>query len=310
MAWLAAYIHAKGLLAGIYTDAGATGCGGGTQGSYGHYQQDIDTFAAWGFDAVKVDFCGGGLARMAPWVQYGQIARAIAADTPYRPMIFNICNPLEPGHDYSGTWPTFQYSAFNTWSYAPRIATSWRVSYDIGYPHAVPFGKVLHNLDAAAAHPQAAGNGHFDDPDYIVPNAGMSPNEAQAQFTMWALLTAPMMLSVDPAVLSPLTLKMITNREAIAINQDPSGVQGVKVGSSGGAEIWVKPLANGQKAVALLNRRTSPATASFNAATVGLPSARRLGVRDIWAGRSTLVTSAMTVRVPAHGAVLLRVGAV
>ena len=71
MAWIGSYLHAKGLRAGIYTDAGASGCAGGLQGgqgSYGHYQQDVNTFAAWGYDAVKVDFCGGGIAKAAPWI--------------------------------------------------------------------------------------------------------------------------------------------------------------------------------------------------------------------------------------------------
>jgi alpha-galactosidase len=78
MQWVAAYIHSKGLLAGIYTDAGSNGCGGGNEGSYDHYQQDVDTFATWGFDAIKLDNCGGTAMQADPRLLYGQFAQAIA----------------------------------------------------------------------------------------------------------------------------------------------------------------------------------------------------------------------------------------
>ena len=178
------------------------------------------------------------------------------------------------------------------------------------YPQAVSFANVLHNLDAAAAHPEAAGNGHFSDPDYIVPNGGMSYQEARAQFSMWTVLTAPMMLSVDPTKLSRQLLAIVENPDAIAISQDPSGVQGVKVAQSAGAEVWVKPLSNGQRAVALLNRTQSPVKATVRAAVIGLGSASRLGVKDIWAHSTTVNGPAFTENVPAHSAILLCIGRV
>ena len=94
---VADYIHAKGLLAGIYTDAGSDGCGGAGQGSYGHYQQDADQFAAWGYDALKVDFCGGTKQQLNPADAYAKFRDALLANASHRPILFNICNPFTPG---------------------------------------------------------------------------------------------------------------------------------------------------------------------------------------------------------------------
>jgi alpha-galactosidase len=138
MQWVAAYIHSKGLLAGIYTDAGANGCGGGNQASYGHYQQDVDAFATWGFDAIKLDNSGETATQAGPRLLYRQFAEAIAQEEPRRKMLLNACNPLAPGQ-WAGTIPSDVNSAFDNWSWAPALAPSWRVSYDIGHPGAVHF---------------------------------------------------------------------------------------------------------------------------------------------------------------------------
>jgi len=308
MAWLVSYIHSLGLLAGIYTDAGAAGCGGGQAGSYGHYQQDVNTFAAWGFDAVKVDFCGGDAMALDPRAAYGEFAQAIQNDQPQRPMLLNICNAAEPGH-YGGGSPAYADSAFDSWSFAPAIAASWRTSYDIGSPGYVPFSRVLHNLQADAAHPEAAGPGHFNDPDYLVPDEGLTGAELRAQVTMWAMLAAPMMVSTDLASLSIPAQQTVENPEVIAIDQDPLVVQGTRVATRGATEIWVKPLAGGQRAVAFLNTGPATALASASGAMLGWPRARHLAVRDVWQQVTSLQGPTLRVRVPADGAVLLRVQA-
>jgi len=95
---VADYIHSKGLKAGIYTDAGIDGCGGTNDGSYGHYQQDFDQFAAWGYDAVKVDFCGGRKQNLNPADTYAKVRDALLGNSSNRPMLLNICNPLRLLH--------------------------------------------------------------------------------------------------------------------------------------------------------------------------------------------------------------------
>jgi alpha-galactosidase len=306
MAWLAAYIHSKGLLAGIYTDTGIAGCA--NAGSDGHYQQDVDTFAVWGFDAVKVDDCGGQMMHADPRPAYAAFAQAISQDQPHRPMLLNICNGAETGH-YGGTWPPFEDSAQDSYSFAPAIATSWRTSGDVGAPGSVPFVNVLHNLDLDAAHPEAAGHGHFNDPDYIAPNQGMSFDQARAQFTMWVMLAAPLMLSVNPASLPANTLAWLTDPEAIAISQDPLGVQARAISTQGTVQVWVKPLSRGQVAVALLNRGPTAQEASFTSDLIGLGS-DTLVVRRVWSHSTSVQSGPVVTTVPATGVTLMRVAGV
>lgn len=304
--WLAATLHAEGLKLGVYTDAGRNGCGGARQGSYGHYKTDMNTFASWGVDAVKVDFCGGSEQRLNPELAYSEIHTAIEANKMRRPMLLSICDFLQPGSLLEG-WPPVAWSAFGTWQYGPRIANSWRTEIDIGRPGHVTFSHVLRNLDADAAHPRAAGPGHWNDPDYLGPGQGMSAAQFRTQFSMWAMLAAPLMVSAKLQSLSPASLATLRNREAIAIDQDPAGIQGVLVSAEGEGEVWVKPLSDGSRAVALLNRGKTPITLSTSASAVGLPSAPRYSVRDIWAHRTSSTAGAISATVPRDSTVLLRV---
>ena len=139
--WLASVLHANGFQLGVYTDAGATGCGV-KGGAYGHYQQDINTLAAWGIDAIKVDWCGGVAQGLDPAAIYGQIHAAILANASHRPMLLNICNFLQPGQKALNV-PIFQQSAFFSYSFGPSNGNSWRTNTDVGVPGDVPFGNVL-----------------------------------------------------------------------------------------------------------------------------------------------------------------------
>ena len=224
IAWLAATLHANGFELGLYTDAGATGCGG-QSGSLGHYQQDIDTFAAWGVDAIKVDWCGGSAAGLNPATQYGQIHQAILANASHRPMLLDICNFLQPGQRVAGI-PSFAQSAFFSYSFGPADASSWRTDTDLGSRRAVSFTSALRNLDADATEPQAAGPGHWNDPGYLSPDQGMSAAQFRTQFSMWAILAAPLMISDDMTRISGVALATVAEKGVIAIDQDPAGIQG------------------------------------------------------------------------------------
>jgi alpha-galactosidase len=279
--WLTDWLHSQGLLAGIYTDAGRSGCHGQGVGSFGHYQQDADSFAAWGFDAVKVDFCGAGQEGLDPRPLYARFARALAHNSSHRRLLLNVCNFWVPGQ-IDGTRPSYANSAYASYSWAPRIAQSWRTDTDIGFPHDIQWVNVLRNLDHDAAHPQAAGPGHWNDPDYLGPELGMTSAEARAQFSMWAIVAAPLILGSDPRALSPTTISMLENREVIAVDQDPMGIQGTVVGQSGSGQVWSKPLAGGAAAVALLNRGSAPLRITTTASEVGLAAAATYVVRDLW----------------------------
>ena len=224
MTWLTSTLHAVGLRVGLYTDAGREGCGGALEGSYGHYQQDVNTFAAWGFDAVKVDFCGGVRQHLDPRGAYTAFHNAIVHDTPRRPMLLSICDYLEPGQSEGA--PAFGGSAFSSYTFGPSVGNSWRTDTDVGAPGYVVFPTVLRNLDADATHPEAAGPGHWNDPDYLGPDQGMTDAQFRTQLSMWAMLAAPLMISDNLMTMTPASLEAVSNREVIAIDQDPAGIQG------------------------------------------------------------------------------------
>jgi alpha-galactosidase len=309
LAWLTGILHQAGFLVGLYTDAGVNGCGGPGAGSYGHYQQDVNTFAAWGFDAVKVDFCGGVRQGLDPQSTYTAFHNAIANNASHRPMLLNVCNFLQPGQFAAGT-PNLAGSGFDSWAFAPSIANSWRTDTDVGSPHHVDFANVLRNLDADAAHPQAAGPGHWNDPDYLGPDQGLTPTAYRTQLSMWSMLAAPLMISDDLDTMTAQSASDSANPEVIAIDQDPAGVQATLVASAGSAEVWVKPLSDGSRAVALLNRGGAAMRISATAVGVGLSHASRYTVRDVWAHRTATTSGAITAVVPAEGTALYRISAV
>jgi alpha-galactosidase len=305
--WLTDWLHARGLLAGIYTDAGVSGCSHRGVGSFGHYQLDADTFAAWGFDAVKIDFCGAGQEGMAPEPLYREFARALRNNSSGRPMLLNVCNFWVPGQ-IDGHRPSLADSAYANALWAPKIAESWRTDTDIGFTRDVVFKNVLRNLDHDAAHPEAARPGHWNDPDYLAPQLGMTKTEAQAQMTMWAIVAAPLILGSDPRELSPATIKMLTNRSVIAIDQDRLGIQGTVVGHHRAAQIWVKPLIGGARAVAILNRGATPVELTTTPRAIRIARAARYRIENLWT-HTTVTAGVIRTRLAAHAAALYRVTA-
>lgn len=298
---LVAQIHAMGLKAGIYTDAGpylSAHCG---VGSYGHYQTDADTFARWGFDAVKVDFLCGIAANLDPKTVYTEFADAIEHNSAHRRMIFNICNPVTS--PYWGNYPESQQST-NTWTYAPAISQAWRTYTDIGFQGDIEFVNVLRNFDANSAHPEVAGPGHFNDPDYLGPQLSMTDEEFRTQFALWAISAAPLIIGSDITKLDSASLDTLKNVRMLSIDQDRLGKQGTRVGPAGSTEVWVKPLEHGSRAVLLLNRGDSPATIATDADTVGLHG-RGFVVTDVWTGAKTESAGVLSASVPPHGAAVL-----
>jgi alpha-galactosidase len=305
LAWLTRTLHAAGLLVGLYTDAGPNGCGGGGQGSYGHYQQDVNTFAAWGFDAVKVDFCGGAEYHLDPAAAYSAFHAAIVANASHRPMLLSICNFLQP-EQYGEGRPALDESAFSSYGFGPSVGNSWRTDTDVGFPGNVPFVDVLRNMDADAAAPQAAGPGHWNDPDYLAPDQGMSAAQFRTQLSMWSMLAAPLMISDQLTKIGRASLAAVQNTEVIAIDQDPGGAQGTLLSSTADGQVWVKPLIDGSRAVALLNRSSSPTRIQTTAAAVGLPPASSYALRNLWTHTTSSTRGSIGAEVPGDSTVLLR----
>jgi hypothetical protein len=298
MANIVRYIHSLGLKAGIYTDAGRDGCGTFSpdigpgypgEGSEGHYEQDFLQFAKWGFDYVKVDWCGGNKENLDPAVQYAEIARAIAraeASTGHR-LYFSIC----------------EWGKQSPWTWAPNIGGSpadiWRTSGDIVAPivagtqnagRRASFGKMLSNFDRGI-HPEAQHTGFYNDPDMMVIGMpGLTDAENRAHMNLWAISGAPLLVGADWSTLSEETRSTLTNSEVIAIDQDPLGLQAVKVRSEmPDIEVWSKRLAKpGERAILLLNRTAAQAPvvmAPTNVQWKNLGLSGSVSVRDPWTGK-------------------------
>jgi alpha-galactosidase len=314
MAALTQYIHARGMKAGIYTDAGPYIEGQCGLGSYGHYTDDVNLFARWGFDALKADWLCGRASGMDPETTYRQLGAAVARSP--RPMLFNICNPV------SSDWGGGPYppEALSTWSYtyAPGIADSWRTYTDVGVGDPQPqwqYQWVLRNMDVNAYHPGATGPGHYNDPDYLIPmrplpggGYEMTLDESRTQLGMWAMMAAPLIIGSDPRTLPAAMVDSLRNPEIVAVDQDPLVQQGVKVAdTSSTTQVWDKVLAgSGSRAVALLNRgdTAQQITVDFAGVALGGP----VTVRDLWTRHdvATGATGSYTATVPAHGVAMLR----
>ena len=292
MANIVHYIHGLGLKAGIYTDAGMDGCslypdlGPVYQhvGSEGHYEQDFLQFAKWGFDYVKVDWCGGDKEKLDPAVQYAEIARAIgkAEAVTGRRLYFSLC-------DWGNNSP---------WTWAANVggapADIWRTSGDIVAPivphekhsgRLASFPGVLSNFDQGI-HPEAQHTGFYNDPDMMVVGMpGLTDAQNRVHMSLWAISAAPLLAGADLTTLSDATLATLTNPEVIAVDQDSLGLQGVKAASYGdGLEVWSKALSTpGERAVLLLNRTGDPAAIAVHWSDLGLSDSSPASVRDLWA---------------------------
>jgi alpha-galactosidase len=280
---LADYVHSKGLKFGIYTDAGTKTCQG-RPGTLGFEERDAQTYARWGVDYVKEDWCNADHLN-AP-AQYRKFRSAL--DRTGRPIVLSIC----------------EWGVNQPWDWAPRVGNLWRTTDDIGDNWA----SMLSNLDQSAQHSAVARPGAWNDPDMLeIGNGGMTPDEYRAHMSLWAMQAAPLIAGNDLRAMTAETKSILTNPEVIAVDQDSLGAQGTLV-SSGPPErqVWSKPLRDGSRAVVLLNRGTSPDSirVSFRRAGIHVDSAN---VRDLWRhsdlGR---YSGSYTAVVPGHAAVMLK----
>jgi alpha-galactosidase len=306
---LVRYLHGLGLRVGIYTDAGTydpAHCG---LGSGGHYQADADQFAAWQVDAVKVDFLCGIAQHLDPATVYASFSAAIAHSG--RPMLLNLCDPVTSAW---GDYPPTEEAGY-AYSYGPLLADSWRTDTDIAFgdPTAGEWADVLRNMDDNAAHPEANGPGHYNDPDYLIPmrtladgSLELTQEESTTQLVMWAEMASPLMVGSDPRTLPRSMIDTLDNPEIIAVDQDPLDIQGVRVATSATGDVYSKVLTGtGRRAVVLLNRSATAAPMTVTFADAGL--AGTVSVRDLRARADAgRFTTSYTTTVPAHGTAFLQ----
>ncbi|MDB6109082.1 MAG: glycoside hydrolase clan [Pedosphaera sp.] len=274
---LADYVHAKGFKFGIYTVFGQWTCAN-LPGSYGHVVQDANTYAGWGIDFLKYEGCSFPNPLAHEQEQCELMGNALLATG--RPIVYNMSiGPAE-------AWMTNDLNMF-------------RGTGDAAHK----FDSMVRHLDFVAQTPELAGPGHWNDPD-VLESGYFSKEDLRTQFTMWCMVAAPLLnttYTVD--------LDILTNREVIAVDQDPAGVQGVCVATNGALQVWCKPLgSNGViKAVALLNRGTNTGTITANWSDLGLP-AGFASVRDLWAyAYAGNFTNSFTATIPGHGVRLLKI---
>jgi len=279
---LADYVHDKGLKLGVYTDAGTLTCEK-RPGSLGHELQDAKTYAAWGVDYVKIDWCHA--EGLDPEVQYTKFRDALAQAG--RPIVFSICN----------------WGVKAPWTWGPATGNLWRTTGDINdtWDRMSVIGFSQNGLE------KFAGPGHWNDPDMLeVGNGGMKPDEYRVHMALWALLAAPLLSGNDLRNMTSETKEMLTNSEVIAVDQDAKGVQGHRVWDEGPLEIWAKSLADGSSAVGLFNRGESELKITLDFKTLGINGRAKL--RDLWQHKDVGVAEdSYTAAVPKHGVVLLKV---
>ena len=295
---VADYIHSKGLKAGIYTNIG-TKSNYATLASGGFYAQDMKTFADWGFDYVKVDVNFAAVRTEEAYkTEFTEVSRAVKYSGGR--MLLSICN--QGGRNY--------------WNWAPALGNSWRVGGDIDHSPKgakTQWDGVIYELDLSAQHQEIAGPGHWNDADMMLVGVGddggrlkvMTTEEQKAHFSMWCMIASPLIMGNDLRNIGAEALAILTNKEAIGVNQDALGIQGKLAWEpQPGLQVWVKPLQGHKYAVALFNRTDASATITCDFLKAGLPL--KLTVRDIWKHISLgKFTGIYTHTVTAHGVQLL-----
>jgi alpha-galactosidase len=284
---LADYVHSKGLKFGIYSSPGPKTCAG-YEGSYGHEEQDARTYARWGVDLLKYDWCSAAKVYKPDEMQAVYKKMGDALRRTGRPIVYSLC----------------QYGLQAVWRWGASVGGNmWRTTDDIGgdYNRVTMFGFMQNGLAPFA------GPGHWNDPDILQVGIGkLNYDEELTQMSLWCILAAPLQAGNNLARMSNDTLDILTNPEVIAVDQDAKGVEGHRAWQEGPLEIWVKPLADGSKAVGLFNRGIGPLPITVHFKDVGMPDS--VQVRDLWARKDlSAFHASYSATVPRHGVVLLKV---
>ncbi|MHB8302099.1 MAG: glycoside hydrolase family 27 protein [Acidobacteriaceae bacterium] len=293
---LADYVHSKGLKLGIYSSPGPKTCAG-YEGSYGHEQQDADSYAKWGIDYLKYDLCSyraimrkqAAGDRQKQWSMmqraYEKMHRSLM--NTHRPIVYSLC----------------QYGWDAVWNWGPQVGGNlWRTTGDIGdtYDRMSLIGFSQAGLAKYAAP------GHWNDPDMLeIGNGHMKPDEYRTHMSLWAMLAAPLLAGNDLSKMDGTAKSILMNKDVIAVDQDALGKQGDRVTATGPFEVWMKPLQGGDRAVALFNRSDTPYPITVRLQDVGMEDGAH--ARDLWLHKDLgALHDPYTEVVPGHGVVMLR----
>jgi len=279
------YLHARGFKFGIYNCAGSLTCAG-YPGERGHEFQDARRYASWGVDYLKEDWCYTGTANAPETYRIMRDALRGAG----RPVVLSLC----------------EWGQSRPWLWAGPVAELWRTTEDI-YPS---FERVKQILDLQVGLAGYAGPGHWNDPDMLeVGNGSLTPAESRAHFSLWCMLAAPLIAGNDVRNMAPGVRDVLTNREAIALDQDPLGHEGFRfrVDAQKHVEIWAKELSGGEWAICLLNDGTVPVSYTVDWQDMTFLPGQYYHLRDLWAKAPAGRTPALySTTIAPHDVALLR----
>lgn len=298
---IADYAHQNGLQAGIYSDGGDKTCGhyydnegenGNNVGLYNHEEQDLKMyFEDFGFDFIKVDWCGGLNLGLDEKEQYTKISKIIddIRERTGRCIVYNICRWHFPGE------------------WAAEIADSWRTGADI----TPDFNSVINQIDNIKPLKKFCSPSHTNDLDMMQLGNGMSIEEEKTHFAMWCMMSTPLMIGCDLTKISDSTLEILKNDELIAINQDKACKQAYVIKEFRKdkllGEIWVKELSDSnEKAIAFLNRSEQPLDMDLLLKDAGM-CGKILSVRNLCEHCDMEVADNINIAVKPHGAVVFRI---
>jgi len=284
---LADYVHSKGLKLGIYSSPGPLTCAK-YEGSYGHEEQDAQTYAGWGMDYLKYDWCSAAKVYKPSEMPAVYKKMYDALKRARHPIVYSLC----------------QYGMEQVWEWGASVGGNlWRTTDDISdnYESMCFIGFGQNGLQ------KFAGPGHWNDPDMLeVGNGKMTKDEYLTHMSLWCILAAPLLAGNDLSKMTQATLGILTNPEVVAVDQDPKGVEGHRISQVGPLEVWAKPLADGSQVVGLFNRGESMNPVSLDFRDIGVSGSAT--IRDLW-GRKDLGSfqDHFTASVPKHGVVMIKV---
>ncbi len=301
---LAKYMHDRGMKLGIYSDAAQLTCARYTA-SLGFEEQDARTFASWDIDYLKYDYCFAPADSATARIRYTTMGDALRKTN--RDIVFGIC----------------EWGQRHPWLWAANAGGQlWRTTYDIRDKWKRRATEndgegIIDILDINAGLHAYAQPGHWNDPDMLIAGlygkpgpsgdlggSGCTDTEYQSQFSLWAIMNAPLYATNDVRHMNEATKKILLNEEAIAINQDALGKQAERKISNASWSVFVKPLSNGDYAIAFLNRTDTEQQFKLDFAALGLQD--KYEVRDLWLHKNMGRAKSWKGLVASHETILLR----
>ncbi len=286
---LADYVHSKGLKLGIYSSPGPRTCAG-YPASYGHEAQDARTFAGWGIDYLKYDWCSAGRIYKNEQLQPVYQMMGDALEATGKPIVYSLC----------------EYGLGSVEKWGPAVGSNlWRTTDDIRDS----WESMIGNVETQVPTAPYAGPGHWNDPDMLeIGNGHMTDDEYRTHMSLWALVAAPLLAGNDVRNMTSATKSILLNKEVIAIDQDSLGKQ-ASPRKNGDLETWIKPLADGGAAVGVVNRGSTAMQATVNAGDLQL-GGKVNEARDLWGHKDVkFKNGTYSAMVPSHGVLLLKISA-